>query len=310
MKISVVMATYNGEKYITEQFDTIRNQTRKIDELIICDDRSKDNTVSIVETYIKEHNLEDAWSIHINEKNLGYANNFHKATLMATGDLIFFSDQDDLWREDKIEIMSSIMKEKEDCQVLCSDYMPYYDGMERTNASKKALKKMPDNGKLEKVDLTKRSIYIGAIGCCMCVRREFYHNINEYWFDNWAQDDRMWRIAQCVDGCYILHSRLIKHRLHANNTATYGKFHTIEKRVKLFNAMQNANMVMSKMLADNGANKKIQSIMDKHILMMAHRIEMLNKRKLLKAVPLLAYLPYYQEIKSFLVEIYMVIKNK
>ena len=147
MKISVVMATYNGEKYITEQFDTIRNQTRKIDELIICDDRSTDNTVSIVETYIKEHNLEDAWSIHINEKNLGYANNFHKATLMATGDLIFFSDQDDLWREDKIEIMSSIMKEKEDCQVLCSDYMPYYDGMERTNASKKALKKMPDNGK-------------------------------------------------------------------------------------------------------------------------------------------------------------------
>lgn len=310
MKISVVMATYNGEKYITEQLDTIRNQTRKIDELVVCDDRSKDNTVSVVKAYIKEHNLEDAWAIHVNERNLGYANNFHRATLMATGDLIFFCDQDDLWREDKIEIMTGIMEEKEECQVLCSDYLPYYDGMEETNASKKALKKMPDNGKLEKVSLSKRSIYIGAIGCCMCVRRDFYHQINNYWFDNWAQDDRMWRLSQCADGCYILHSRLIKHRLHANNTSTYGKYHTIEKRVKLFSAMQNANMVMSKMLADNGVNKKIQSIMDKHILMMAHRIEMLKKRNFLKAVPLLAYLPYYQEIKSFLVEIYMVIKNK
>ena len=107
MKISVVMATYNGEKYITEQLDTIRNQTRKIDELVVCDDRSKDNTVSVVKAYIKEHNLEDAWAIHVNERNLGYANNFHRATLMATGDLIFFSDQDDLWREDKIEIMAN-----------------------------------------------------------------------------------------------------------------------------------------------------------------------------------------------------------
>ena len=202
------------------------------------------------------------------------------------------------------------MEEKEECQVLCSDYLPYYDGMEETNASKKALKKMPDNGKLEKVSLSKRSIYIGAIGCCMCVRKDFYHQINNYWFDDWAQDDRMWRLSQCVDGCYILHSRLIKHRLHANNTSTYGKYHTTEKRVKLFNAMQNANMVMSKMLADNGANKKIQSIMDKHILMMAHRIEMLSERKLLKAVPLMVYLPYYQEVKSFLVEMYMVIKGK
>ena len=310
MKISVVMATYNGEKYITEQLDTIRNQTRKIDELVVCDDRSKDNTVSVVKAYIKEHNLEDAWSIHVNERNLGYANNFHKATLMAMGDLIFFSDQDDLWREDKIEIMAGIMEEKEDCQVLCSDYLPYYDGMEETNASKKALKKMPDNGKLEKVYLSKRSIYIGAIGCCMCVRRDFYHQINNYWFDDWAQDDRMWRLSQCVDGCYILHSRLIKHRLHANNTSTYGKYHTTEKRVKLFNAMQNANMVMSKMLSDNGADKKTKSIMDKHILMMAHRIEMLSERKLLKAVPLMVYLPYYQEVKSFLVEMYMVIKGK
>ena len=310
MKISVAMATYNGEKYITEQLDTIRNQTRKIDELIICDDRSTDNTVSVVNEYIHKYGLEDSWSICVNEENLGYANNFHKATLLATGELIFFSDQDDLWREDKVDIMTKIMESHTDCQVLSSDYLPYYDGMEESVASKKALKKMPDNGKLEKINLSKKSIYIGALGCCMCVRREFYHNINLYWFDNWAQDDRMWRLSQCADGCYILHSRLIKHRIHANNTSTYGKYHTSEKRLKLFKAMQNANEVMYKMLKDNGAKKKLISSMRKHISMMGHRIEMLEKRKVLKVIPLVLYLPYYQEVKSYLVEIYMLLRNK
>jgi len=310
MKISVVMATYNGEKYITEQLDTIRNQTKEIDELIICDDRSSDNTVSVVEEYINKYQLSDKWSICINEKNLGYANNFHKATLLANGDLIFFSDQDDLWREDKIEIMAGIMEEQKDCKVLSTDYLPYFDGIEETEASKKALKKMPDNGKLEKINLSKKSIYIGALGCCMCVRREFYHDINKYWFDNWAQDDRMWRLSQCAEGCYILHSRLIKHRIHPNNTSTYGKYHTSEKRLKLFQAMQNANKVMSKMLKDGGADKKEISIMEKHLSMMRHRMEMLEKRNVLKAVPLILYLSYYQEVKSFLVEIYMVIRKK
>ena len=310
MKISVVMATYNGEQYIVQQLDTIRNQTKKIDELIICDDRSSDQTVSIVEDYIHKYGLNGSWSIIVNEENLGYANNFHKATLLATGDLIFFSDQDDLWREDKVEIMTKIMEANSDCQVLSSDYLPYYDGMEESAASKKALKKMPDNGKLEKINLSKKSIYIGALGCCMCVRREFYHNINQYWFDNWAQDDRMWRLSQCADGCYILHSRLIKHRIHANNTSTYGKYHTSERRLKLFHAMQNANEIMSKMLQDNGTKKKLISIMRKHISMMRHRIEMLEKRKVLKVIPLVLYLTYYQEVKSYLVEIYMLLRNK
>ena len=61
------MATYNGEKYITEQLDTIRNQTRKIDELVVCDDRSKDNTVSVVKAYIKEHNPDADFSFDIIE---------------------------------------------------------------------------------------------------------------------------------------------------------------------------------------------------------------------------------------------------
>ena len=68
MKISVAMATYNGEKYIERQLDSIRMQTREVDEVIICDDQSKDRTVEVIEKYIEQHQLQ-GWSISVNEEN-------------------------------------------------------------------------------------------------------------------------------------------------------------------------------------------------------------------------------------------------
>lgn len=305
MKISVVMASYNGEKYIKEQLETIKEQTKKADEVIICDDRSTDATVETVLEYIKENKLSDTWTVVVNEANLGYAANFHKAALMASGDLIFFSDQDDLWLEDKIEIMSEIMENTKDCQVLCTDYLPFCDEGEKQKEAERALKKMQDTKDMEKVSLSKRSVYIGAIGCCMCVRKDFYQKMKPYWFDNWAQDDRMWRLSQCADGCYLLHRKLVKHRLHSNNTATYGKYHTTKKRVALFESMQKADEMMKCVLTDNQADEKKIRMLEKHIEMMKMRIILLNEKKILKSLKLLPYLSYYQEVKSFLVEIYM-----
>ncbi len=309
MKISVVMATYNGAEFLVEQLESIRKQTKKIDELVICDDRSKDDTVTVAQSYIDKNNLQKQWKIIVNEENLGYANNFNKATLLATGDLIFFSDQDDIWREDKVQIMTDIMENHMDCQVLCTDYTPHYVGENAPTAPKKVLNKMPDNGDLEKISLTPKSIYIGAIGCCMCVRREFYENIREYWFDGWAQDDRMWKLAQCADGCYILHTNLIQHRLHANNTSTYGKYHTVEKRVKLFHHMLSAGQMMRRMLGDAGADGRKLKQMEIHNLMLQKRIELLEKRKILRTFGMVKYLGYYQEPKSLLVEAYLALKK-
>ena len=67
MKVSVAMCTYNGEKYIEEQLNSILNQTKKIDEIIICDDGSKDNTLKICDKILKNSNV--TYSIKINKKN-------------------------------------------------------------------------------------------------------------------------------------------------------------------------------------------------------------------------------------------------
>ena len=102
LKNSVVMATYNGEKYIIEQLDSIKNQTLPPDEVIICDDKSTDRTCEIISDYIKKNDLEN-WRLYENEKNVGFYKNFFHALRLSTGDIIYLSDQDDVWCLDKIK---------------------------------------------------------------------------------------------------------------------------------------------------------------------------------------------------------------
>lgn len=106
MKTSVVMSTYNGEKYITEQLDSLRTQSQSADEVIIADDCSTDHTVEIVRRYINQHNLSD-WQVIVNQHNKGWRRNFMEAMWSASGDLIFPCDQDDIWRNDKIKVIRS-----------------------------------------------------------------------------------------------------------------------------------------------------------------------------------------------------------
>lgn len=99
--ISVAMCTYNGEAYLSEQLSSIAGQTVPVDELIICDDRSKDNTVEILKSFAANSSF--PVYIHVNEENLGSTRNFEKCLSLCNGDIIFLCDQDDKWREDKVE---------------------------------------------------------------------------------------------------------------------------------------------------------------------------------------------------------------
>ena len=113
--ISLVMTTYNGLKYISEQLDSIRTQTLLPDEVLIYDDRSTDGTYEYVQEYIDRYNLH-TWKVYRNKENKGYSLNFSNAIDAAKGELIFLCDQDDIWHSDKIEKMSKIMGNH---QLLC-----------------------------------------------------------------------------------------------------------------------------------------------------------------------------------------------
>lgn len=102
VKVSVVMCTYNGEKYLREQINSILNQTFPVHELIIQDDRSDDRTIEIVREYQQK---DSRVKLFVNERSLGFNHNFSTAFTRAEGDYIASTDQDDVWRADKIEVL-------------------------------------------------------------------------------------------------------------------------------------------------------------------------------------------------------------
>ncbi|MBR1930205.1 MAG: glycosyltransferase [Lachnospiraceae bacterium] len=122
LKISVCMATYNGEKYIKEQLHCILEQTLQPDEVIVCDDGSTDGTVEIIREFIEDNNLGMHWKLKINQTNKGYPGNFYFAMSHCTGDVVFLADQDDIWKLDKLEKMTEQLKEHPDIKCLCCKF--------------------------------------------------------------------------------------------------------------------------------------------------------------------------------------------
>lgn len=110
-KISVVMATYNGERFIKEQLESIINQTYPIYEIIIQDDCSTDSTWNILCEYVADY--PQLIKCYKTEKNIGPHNNFKTAFQFAKGNYIAPSDQDDIWSHDKIEILESLIENKD-----------------------------------------------------------------------------------------------------------------------------------------------------------------------------------------------------
>ena len=88
------MATYNGEKYISQQIDSILNQEFTDFNLIICDDQSTDQTIQIIKEYMQK---DSRISLYINESNLGYNQNFMKLIQLSNAPFFSIADQDDIW---------------------------------------------------------------------------------------------------------------------------------------------------------------------------------------------------------------------
>ncbi|HEV7674625.1 MAG TPA: glycosyltransferase [Candidatus Angelobacter sp.] len=99
--ISIAMATYNGEKFLRDQLGSLSRQRHLPDELVVTDDCSTDQTLKVLTEF--QASAPFAVRISVNERRLGYAENFLRAASQCKGDLIAFCDQDDVWMENKLE---------------------------------------------------------------------------------------------------------------------------------------------------------------------------------------------------------------
>ena len=99
--ITVGIVTYNSEKYLGEQLDSILRQTTSVNEIVVVDDASTDQTISLLNGYATQY--PDLFRIIRNEKNKGARKNFETVLSQSRGEVIFLSDHDDAWMEDKVE---------------------------------------------------------------------------------------------------------------------------------------------------------------------------------------------------------------
>jgi hypothetical protein len=119
VKISIAMATYNGANFLRQQLESFLVQTRLPDELVICDDGSRDETLEILQSFSQEAPFEVY--IHRNLQNIGYTANFDKALRLCTGEIVFLSDQDDVWFPNKIECVVKAFCSDENLLLLIND---------------------------------------------------------------------------------------------------------------------------------------------------------------------------------------------
>lgn len=119
IKASICLTTYNGAKYLQQQLDSFSAQSVLPDELVVCDDGSTDATCEIIERFKQIAPFEVR--LYKNENNLGYAQNFSKALGLCKGDFVFLSDQDDVWLQKKIEMVTSVFDSDSSVQLVIHD---------------------------------------------------------------------------------------------------------------------------------------------------------------------------------------------
>src|SRR5690242_17090387 len=105
--ISIVLCTYNGERFLKEQLDSLLWQTYSNFEIIASDDASQDGTIQILKQYAEDKRI----TVVLQEKNLGPVKNFEYAVTLAKVEYIAFSDQDDVWLPSKLEKLVASIKE-------------------------------------------------------------------------------------------------------------------------------------------------------------------------------------------------------
>lgn len=218
MTIGIAVALYNGEKFLKQQLDSLRLQSKPADKVVLCDDGSKDNTVKIVQDYIKEFSLENSWELRINEQNLGYARNFYHAMEICDTDLIYLSDQDDLWEKDKLEEMSNIMVQNPNINLLCCKHgIIDCDG----NKMHSVLEKEGNSTKsLQLVTVENIMTAYRWPGMAMCVRGDFFRNLLPSISELKLAHDMVFVLTSADCDSFFEYDYIgVHHRRHGNNTA-------------------------------------------------------------------------------------------
>ena len=216
MKVSIALCTYNGEQYLREQLESFLNQSRKPDEIIVCDDKSSDGTWNILEQFKKEA----PFKVHLiqNKTNLGSTANFAKAIDLCTGEIIFLSDQDDVWLPLKLEVIANVFERDPDVGMVFSNafvtnenLQPYAESLWEYVKFDEDMQRLCLQGRLWSA-LIQRSYVTGAT---MAFRGKWKFLLNPF-PANWVHDEWITILTDLISKIKFVPEKLILYRQHQN----------------------------------------------------------------------------------------------
>lgn len=213
-KIDILLATYNGEKYLREQLDSILNQTYSNFRLIISDDCSNDNTKRILEEYKQK---DDRIEVYYQNENIGYVKNFEFLLGKVQNKIYALSDQDDIWLPEKLEKYVEKMKE-EKSDLVFGDLEVVDEKLNTVNKSFNDYMQL--TRKIKRCnDYSKLYLYNCVTGCTILAKKKLLnkilpipkdtkHVLHDYWI---ALITSIYGKISYVEETYI------KYRQHGNN---------------------------------------------------------------------------------------------
>lgn len=210
--ISIAMATYNGEKYLKEQLDSILEQSYPIYEIVIVDDCSTDGTFSILQDYAQKFsNI----TVLQNESNLGVRKTFEKALLNTSGDYVALSDQDDVWLKDKVKILLDTIG---DAMVVHSDSIIVDHRLQVLAKSHFLVSK-----KLKKSTFFDYLLNSNITGCTMMVSRDLLDNCLPFRTYSLPHDWYLTYYAAYKNSIKFVSKPLMYYRQHGSNVSGIAK---------------------------------------------------------------------------------------
>jgi glycosyltransferase involved in cell wall biosynthesis len=211
--ISVALCTFNGAQFLEEQLASLERQERRPDELVVCDDRSTDNTVELLESFARSASF--PVRIQVNPANLGSTRNFDRAMRLCTGNLIAFCDQDDVWHATRLSRCAQALHDNpqlglvfSNAQLIDERGMQLPGGLWDNFDFGSAIRERIRHGDM--LPLVRYRFVTGATIMLRAQLREYICPAAGEWLhDGWIAT-----LAACLAGIGFLEEPLIQYRVH------------------------------------------------------------------------------------------------
>lgn len=304
---SVVVTTYNGERHIIEQLQSILEQSYLNIEVYVIDDCSTDNTVRLVNDFIRNHDLHNNWQLIVNDVNKGWRKNFIDGMKLCKGDYIFPCDQDDIWNHDKISKMICIMNANDSINVLASNIMEFFEN------GKTRIRPLKEDGDVKKHAIVKNFFNNEYPGCSFCVRRSFFERIEQFWWGKQPHDALLWRYAMFSDSLYTVSESLIQQRIHSDSTYSVESVRGKKKTAKMeeIEYMQVEVKHLREFLKLNqSTNEKAEPILVNAEEWLRRRSELYNQFSIKNCLRLLPFILYYERKRKYVLDVILAGKKE